>query len=191
MFQQKRPTSNEALTGMNAQKPKKKDSSSDQLPTPLLLNSNFLITLDNADGHSESTVNDGRDHGSEFAVAASRPMLTTIEAGNIASDEVDLEITGDEDSDPYGEVFEPPRPNSREIAAIDLLGLPFELVRDNLHHDCRNRTRSHEQLPAQETFSGRPIRTRSQRPVHQRFRSVAIFFRTFLNIPSSLSPIQG
>ena len=155
------------------------------------MNSTSLITLDNADDHSESTVNDGRDHGSEFAVAASRPMLTTIEAGNIASDEVDLEITGDEDSDPYGEVFEPPRPNSREIAAIDLLGLPFELVRDKLPHDCRNRTRSHEQLPAQETFSGRPIRTRSQRPVHQRFRSVAIFFRTFLNTPSSLSPIQG
>ena len=126
---------------MNAQNVPKKASDSDRPPrAPILMNSTSLITLDNADDHTESTVNDGREHGSECA--ASRPMLTTIEAGNIASDEVDLEISGDEDSDPYDEVCELPRsviqrPTYREIEAIDLLG--FDLVRDNLHHECRNR----------------------------------------------------
>jgi len=146
MFHQKQTTADEASVGMKDQDAQKKASDSDQPPhAPILMNSTSLITLDNdADDHSESTVNDGRDHSSEFATGEARAMLTNIGTGDIASDEVDLEITGDEDSDPYDEVFEPPRPiiqrpNSREIASIDLLGLPFDLVRDNLHHDCRNR----------------------------------------------------
>jgi len=105
------------------------------------MNSTSLITLDDTDDPNESTMNDVGDHGSDSAVSNSATLLTELDT-RASCDEVASEITENDDSDPYDQVFEPARPiiqrpTYREIEAIDLLG--FDLVRDNLHHDCLNR----------------------------------------------------
>lgn len=137
-----RATSNEVTVGMTVQDVPKQVSNSDHPPrAPFLMNSTSLITLDNAADPHQSTVNDGYDHGSDSA-APNTPSLPTNLDPEDSFDGVDSEIAGDEDVDPYAQVFEPPRPiihkpTYAEIEAIDLLG--FDLVRDNLHHDCRSR----------------------------------------------------
>lgn len=78
---------------------------------------------------------------SDSIASNASPLPTNLDPED-SFDEVDSEIAGDEDSDPYGREFEPPRPIIQvptyvEIEAIDLLGL--DLVRENLHHDCRSR----------------------------------------------------
>jgi hypothetical protein len=142
MFHQKQSTSNEALVGVNGQRATKKELNSARPPhVPVLMNSTPLITIDRDDDPHHSTVNATHDLGSDSTASNASPLHTNLDPED-SFDEVDSEITGDEDSDPYYRVFEPPHPiiecpTHHELEAIDLLG--FDLVRDNLHHDCRNR----------------------------------------------------
>jgi hypothetical protein len=139
MFYQRQTTSTDVPIAPNAQGATKKASQADQPPhAPILMNSTPSITLDNADdriihqsdlsleSHLESSESD-----QEYA------LFEQAHAADINEDELDT--SDDDPCDPVIEVVRPEilRPSNQKLDSIDLL--VEGLVRDNLHHDCRNR----------------------------------------------------
>jgi len=105
------------------------------------MNSTHLITIDTADNvrYRPPIYN---SNGSASLGAHAAPLGTALSSEETHFEDVETEITQNKDPDPYNRVFERTqpiihKPTSREIGAIDLLG--FDLVRDNLQHDCRDK----------------------------------------------------